>query len=77
LASENSVVIGFDEPIVRSLQAIPQQRDRFVVDRHEVFMNAGFAEPITATFAITHTDHPGENSRYRLMHNAKSVSNAD
>src|SRR2546426_709280 len=49
LASENSVVIGLDEPIVRSLQAIPQQRDRFCVESHEVFVNAGLAEPITAT----------------------------
>ena len=29
------------------------------------------------TLAITHTGHPGENRRFRLMHNAKSVSNAD
>ena len=37
----------------------------------------GLLVEVNWTLAITHTYHPGENNRYRLMHNAKSVSNAD
>ncbi len=48
MASDDSVLIGFDQPIAVRVQAMPEQPNRLVVECNEVFVDTEFAEMIAA-----------------------------
>jgi hypothetical protein len=41
MASDDSVLIGFDQPIAVRVEAMPEQLNRLVVECNEVFVGYG------------------------------------
>ena len=63
MASDDSVLIGLDQPIAIRVQAMPKHLNRLAVESDEVLVDTEFAEPITAAqkvlivLGVKHVEH--------------------